>query len=159
MRFLIEYRKTISGVFIAIVMALGFLISVFAGVTSEEYELSKSIMNLLPWAMFFFFFILLIYYIITGLLKLKMEKSESIVMDDKDPIEIYSIESIFPFFSKKYRVFSACIATYIAFIILASVVLVVINPEIDMESIVLYLYIGGPIWLLATWRFFDKHLR
>jgi len=155
---LIKYRITIVCLCFAVLIIIGFWVSLIIGATSENNEISKTIRNYIPTIIFISVILLGAFFLITGMLKSRMRKeSVDLVKDESDIIKSY--DEAMSFGSKKVRILFACLGSFIALTIIVASLCILFGFQDYLETIFMALfYIGGPVWLIITWRFFSRKL-
>ena len=155
---LIKYRITIVCLCFAALMIIGFWVSLIIGATSENNGISKTISNYILTIIFISVLLLGAFFLITGMLKSKMRKeSVDLVKDESEIIKSYDEAMSFGF--RKVRIFFACPGSFIALTIIVVSLCILFGFQDYLETIFMAIfYIGGPVWLLLTWKFFSIKL-
>lgn len=155
---LIKHRITIICLFLAGLFTLGFWIALILGVTSEEFELSRTISSYIPTVIIITVVLLISFYLVTGILKARME-SKSMNSGKDETGTIKTFEEAMSFGYKKVRIFYACLGSFIALAIITSFLFILLGYHDYLETVFMVLfYIGGPVWFLTTWRYFSRKL-
>ncbi len=85
------------------------------------------------------------------------KESVDLVKDESDIIKSY--DEAMSFGSKKVRMLFACLGSFIALTIIVASLCILFGFQDYLETIFMALfYIGGPVWLIITWRFFSRKL-
>ncbi len=155
---LIKYRITIACIYLGLLLFVGFWAALILGITSDNYELSKTILDFFPNIFFVSALLLLIFYIFTGILKYRL-KIGGASFDRDESAALISIEDAMVFGSKKAKILMACWGSFVCFILVASILCILFGLENYLEYFSVFILFGSPIWFAATWKYFSLKIK
>ena len=152
---LVKYRISIIFLVFIMVMFASWWAALIFGFTSDQFKISKRITDSIPTVLFFTAIFLLVFYIFTGFVKYRLNRNKEPLVNGESAV-LKSYDDAMSFGSKKLKTFLACWGSFVGFIMLSVIIVILFGLERYFGAFGFFVFLGIPIWFLFTWKFFYK---